>query len=726
MGVVQGQVTFAAVNSASTSKEGSADYSTTNVQVAGVDEADLVKTDGTYIYLVSGNRIVIARAYPAGDAAVISSISSDKTTPRELFIDGDRMLVFGTSGSGIVPLPAEGVASGKSIMPYYGSSTTIADLYDISDRADPKKLKSFEVEGSYMTSRLIGDFAYFVVNSNPRVYVSENVDATDIIPLCKAPDGTIEPVASPTDIGYVPGIQSSSFITIASVSLKDTSRDITTQTIAGSGQSVYASQDSLYIAEYTYPGYYTLRTDGVAPTENTTVLKFNLLEGNIASAGTGNVKGHILNQFSMDEHDGFFRIATTLGEVWDSSSPSKNNIYILDSSMSQVGALEDLAPGEKIYSCRFMGDRTYLVTFKKVDPLFVIDTSNPYEPKVLGKLKIPGYSDYLHPYDETHLIGIGKDAVDADQSEIASRNLDFAWYQGVKMALFDVTDVENPKEMFNVVIGDRGTDSPVLTDHRAFLFDREKGMLVLPISLAEIKGERTRPDQYGEFVFQGAYVYDVSLQNGFTLRGRVTQYEDNDAFAKSGYYFYGDRSITRSLYIDSVLYTISNSRLQLNDLNTLDKIKSLDIGPSAVPTSRTTATPTPTSVLSADFTSNVTTGEAPLAVQFTDISTGSPSEWQWSWGDLTANDTTRHPVHAFDVPGIYSITLTVTGPGGSNSTQKIGYINVTEALSATPTPEPTVTPTPTPIPTPTSTPTPTPEPTVAPTPTPSNSTSTDV
>jgi uncharacterized secreted protein with C-terminal beta-propeller domain len=579
LGGVTGTAATKSAPAPQANEAGSADYSTTNVQVSGVDEADLVKTDGTYIYLVSGNRVVIARAYPAGDAAVIGSINFTKTSPKEIFIDGDRMLVFGTSYGGIVPLPADGGVMKESIMPWYGSSTTVIELYDISDRTSPKKLKSFEVEGDYLTSRLIGDFAYFVVNSYPRMYTYEkNTNATDIIPLVRESNGTIAPLAPPTDIGYIPGIRASSFITIASVSLKDEGRNITTQTIAGSGQSVYASQDSLYVAEYTSPDYYPMRTGDTGPTENTTVLKFSLKDGNIASAGTGNVKGHVLNQFSMDEHNGFFRIATTLGQVWDSTHPSKNNLYILDSGMNLVGSLEDLAPGEKIYSCRFMGDRCYLVTFKKVDPLFVIDTSNPSEPKVLGKLKIPGYSDYLHPYDATHLIGIGKDAADADQSETASRNLDFAWYQGVKMAIFDVSDVENPKEMFRVIIGDRGTDSPVLSDHRAFLFDRAKGLLVLPITLAEIKGQRTSPNQYGEFVFQGAYVYNVSLQDGFTLRGRVTQYEDNDAFMKSGYYFYGDRSITRSLYIDNVLYTLSNTRLQLNDLGSLDRIKSLEIG----------------------------------------------------------------------------------------------------------------------------------------------------
>jgi inhibitor of cysteine peptidase len=672
------QGTVLTANAAPRVKEASADYSTTNVQVAGVDEGDVVKSDGTYIYLVSGSKVIITRAYPAADASVVCSIEFTKTSPREIFIDGDRLLVFGTSSGGIMPMSVEGGMMKESIMPWYGSSTTVIDLYDISDRASPKKLTSFEVEGDYLTSRLIGDYAYFVVNSYPRVYIiDENTEASDIIPLVQEPDGTVAPIASPTDIGYVPGIRASSFITIASVSLKDAGRNITTQTIAGSGQNVYASQDNLYVTEYTGPCYYPLLAENSVPTENTTVLKFDPEDGNIASAGTASVKGHVLNQFFMDEYNGFFRIATTLGQVWDTTPQAKNNVYVLDSGMKQVGALEDLAPGEEIYSCRFMGDRCYLVTFKKVDPLFVIDLSNPSDPQVLGKLKIPGYSDYLHPYDATHLIGIGKDAEDADQSLIESRGLDFAWYQGVKMAIFDVSDVANPKELFKATIGDRGTDSPVLTDHRAFLFDNEKGLLVLPITLAQITGERTSADQYGECVFQGAYVYDVNLQSGFALRGRVTQYNDSDAFLKSGYYFYGDRSITRSLYINNVLYTLSDTRLQLNDLTTLEWIKTLDLQSLTIATPGPTIAPTPAPHHVAYFTSNVTGGTVPLAVQFTDASTGSPTGWQWSWGDLTTNDTVRNPVHVFSATGLYTIMLTVTNANGSNMTAKAGYINVT-------------------------------------------------
>jgi hypothetical protein len=247
--------------------------------------------------------------------------------------------------------------------------------------------------------------------------------------------------------------------------------------------------------------------------------------------------------------------------------------------MERAGGIEDIAPGESIYSARFMGDRCYLVTFKKIDPFFVIDMSNPMSPRILGKLKIPGYSDYLHPYDENHIIGIGKETVAADDDG-SPWGGDFAWYQGVKMAVFDVTDVANPVEMHKAVIGDRGTDSEVLRDHKAFLFDRTMNLLVLPITLAEIKEkENAEKWSHGDFVYQGAYVYQLTLDGGFDLRGRITHYDDDEAFIKSGYYW-GDQgyNVRRSLYIGDVLYTISNQKIKANALIDLADLAELEFG----------------------------------------------------------------------------------------------------------------------------------------------------
>ncbi|OPY25307.1 MAG: bifunctional 3,4-dihydroxy-2-butanone 4-phosphate synthase/GTP cyclohydrolase II protein [Methanocella sp. PtaU1.Bin125] len=290
-------------------KSASEGYSTTNVQVAGVDEADLVKTDGTYIYTIADGRLVIVKAVPAGSASILSATSFSGMTPRELFLDGDRLLVFGTTYSGIRPLAGGGVSKEDTYAPMRSTVTTIVELYDVSDRANPKRLKTFEVEGQYLTSRQIGHYAYFVVNSYPRIYeFPVGTDATDIIPLSRDESGNVEPIAKPTDIGFVPGVLPSSFITVAGISMADESRDISKETVAGSGQSVYASMDSMYVAQSYYPYAFYYR-EGSGAAENTTILKYDLKDGRITSAATGSVPGHVLNQFSMDEHDGHFRIA---------------------------------------------------------------------------------------------------------------------------------------------------------------------------------------------------------------------------------------------------------------------------------------------------------------------------------------------------------------------------------------------------------------------------------
>ena len=533
-----------AVQESSAAIDSVADFSDTNVQVQGVDEADIIKTDGEYLYMISNGKVVVAKAHP--DAEILDTVKV--MNPIELFIDEDRLIVV--SGS------------------HRGTEVT---TFDASDKSNLREIDSFRVEGNYLTSRKIGDKVYFVLNDWPEYGLPD--DCVDIMPVIRE-DMEDRPLVACEDVGYVPNTKLEQFIIALSVDIDD-GELVDKEVILGSGRNVYASLENLYVAQSSgrYHGWMAEKlSDNI---EQTTVIKFSLDDGEIAFSGEGKVPGHILNQFSMDEFEGNFRIATTVGQVWNNEQKSTNNVYVLDSRMNIVGSLEDLAPGEKIYSVRFMGEKGYVVTFKKVDPLFVIDLSDASNPSVLGKLKIPGYSDYLHPYDENHIIGIGKDTVEAEDD---GRQMDFAWYQGVKMALFDVSDVSNPIELHKVIIGDRGTESEALRDHKAFLFDREKNLLVLPITLAEIKGEKSSSNSYGDYTFQGAYVYDLTASGGFDLRGRVTHYDNVDVFEKSGYRFYGNANIRRSLYIGDVLYTFSDARLQMNDLDSLDRLDKIELG----------------------------------------------------------------------------------------------------------------------------------------------------
>ena len=304
----------------------------------------------------------------------------------------------------------------------------------------------------------------------------------------------------------------------------------------------------------------------------------------------GKVPGTIVNQFSMDEYAGNFRIATTSGDMWASGeNTSKNNLYILGDALQEIGKIEGIAPGERIYSVRFMGKRAYMVTFRTVDPLFAIDVSDPTSPKVLGALKIPGYSDYLHPYDENHLIGFGKDTVEVEQKDSLGNTISTnAFYLGMKVALFDVTDVENPKELHKLIIGDRGTGSELLYNHKALLFSREKNLLAFPVELYEIANKSTnagsspttitgpRMPDYGTFTYQGAYIYQLDPQNGFQLQGRITHLTDEE-LSKSGNWYTSERFVRRILYIGDTLYTLSDGMIKANARNGLQEMGSLHI-----------------------------------------------------------------------------------------------------------------------------------------------------
>ncbi len=549
---------------------GATDYSKTNVQVEGVDEADIVKTDGKYIYAFSKNKLIITDAYPIESAAIISKTELENTSPIEMFIEGNKLLVFGNKRIDYEATPTRPeIGMAESMIapyPYYGSRIAV-QLYNISDPTSPVLEKEIEFEGNYLTSRLIGSNAYFVVNAWPRYEVCKGNEPC-LIPLM-IEDGVERLIAEPTDIGYLPPMPVESFVTIASINLE--SKELQKETIAGSANSVFASADNIYLAgtNWSFPEIPVIREPArmiMGDFESTVVNKFGLDKGEIGFLGQGSVPGHILNQFSMDEFEGNFRIATTIGRN------GSNSVYVLNKEMESIGSLENIAPGESIFSARFMGAKAYLVTFRKTDPLFVIDLSEPANPKVLGKLKIPGYSDYLHPIDETHLIGLGKEAVEAAKG-------DFAWYQGLKLAIFDVSDVENPIEMHTIEIGDRGTESYALRDHKAFLFDREKELLVIPITLAEIPEEQKKPldeeqqwPSYGEYTFQGAFVFNVTLENGFTERGRITHATAEDEL-KRGYYYGGSYSVKRALYIGDVLYTLSETALKANSLSTLEELK---------------------------------------------------------------------------------------------------------------------------------------------------------
>ena len=510
------------------------DYSKTNIQVEGVDEADIVKVDGEYIHVISGQKVIIVKAYPAEEASILSKITVNGTL-KQLFINEERLVVFYESGS-------------------YNEAKTCINIYDISDRAKPTIRSEIAVDGQYFSSRMIGDYVYVVIRKAawlvdgevalPKIYSEDGcriVPATDIY------------YSNIADCGYI-------FTTIVTVNFfEDTQKPKDETILSGWTTCIYVSLENIYLAIGDY--------------DKTVLHRIHIENGEIFTAADGEVTGYVLNQFSMDEYEGYFRIATTSQMTsFSEKSPIlhlQNNVYILNMDLNIVGKLENIAPGEKIYSARFMGDTFYLVTFRKTDPLFVINLSDPYSPRIIGELEITGYSDYLHVYDENHVIGVGKETVGADEG-------DFSWYQGVKISLFDVTDVTAPIELAKYEIGNRGTDSPVLSDHKAFLFDKEKNLLVLPVLVAKINESEypngVPPYTCGQIVWQGAYVFTISLEleEKIMLRGAITHIENGNVYNASNY-------VTRALFIGEVLYTISEGKIKMNSLLDLSEIKELNL-----------------------------------------------------------------------------------------------------------------------------------------------------
>jgi inhibitor of cysteine peptidase len=567
------------------SGEGSADYSKTNVQVEGVDEPDIVKTDGTYIYVLADQNLYILKAYTPDNAELLSNISiKDDVYASELFINNDYLIVFGSSYN----YP---ILYGKAIEVDAGSGEEITDgenswevsssvikIYDISDKSNPELVKNIEIDGTYFDSRMIGNYIY-ILSSEYSYYIYRNYNGNYSLNI---PEITIDndtTKISYNEIYYVDSPEIVDTMThVISINLEDLSVNEKSFLI-GASENMYMSENNINLV-YTNYDYNTrplLEGSYTSNEEKTIIHKIQVNNGEINYINKGEVPGRVLNQFSMDEYNGFFRIATTQGYSWDENNPSKNNIFVLNENLEQVSSINDIAPGEQIYSARFLGEKAYLVTFKNIDPFYTIDMSDPYNPTILGYLKIPGYSSYLHPYDETHIIGIGKETIESDDPN-------FAWYQGLKIALFDVSDFENPIEVDKIIIGDRGTDSPALYDHKAFLFSKEKELLVIPISLYEIDEETKNkydefpgPD-YGEFTYQGAYVLKLNL-DGFEYRGRITHVSEVEKIENENWWYWPETNsyISRSLYIEDILYTISNKMVKMNSLDDLSEITSIEL-----------------------------------------------------------------------------------------------------------------------------------------------------
>jgi uncharacterized secreted protein with C-terminal beta-propeller domain len=532
-------------------------YSTTNIQVAGVDEPDTVKTDGEYIYTVSGNTVFIVNA-SLPSAGVVSKIECDEFAPARIFVSGDRLAVVGSNYS----LPVLTAFSQGTYNMYVSQTQTYARVYDVSNKANPNLLRNFTMTADYLDSRMIGNYVY-LVTTTPAYLLNDTV----IHPTIYSNENTKE---IPATAIYYSNVSDAylAYSTFVALNVQDASEELTTMTIMmGQASNMYVSLNNIYV---TFPH----------TAEETTVCRVQVHNNNLTAMAQGEVPGQVLNQFSMDEYGDYFRIATT---TWTQeaqnvsiTNPLSNpiimsvqstNVYVLNMNLTIVGRLENISLGENFHSARFTGDRCYLVTFQKTDPLFVVDLKDPTSPTIFGNLTVSGYSDYLQPYDENHIIGVGKETVEAESGY-------FAWYQGIKIAIFDVTNVSNPVQMSNVTIGGRRSDSPVLYDHKALLFDKQMDLLVIPVTVAEVDPTQYSngvPDNvYGTQIWQGVYVYNITLTDGLVLKGNITHAETAGMPPST-------LIVNRALYIGNILYTVSQGKIELNSLADLSLLKEISL-----------------------------------------------------------------------------------------------------------------------------------------------------
>ncbi|MBN1385770.1 beta-propeller domain-containing protein [Candidatus Woesearchaeota archaeon] len=585
------------------------DYSGTNVQVQGVDEADIIKTDGNYIYTVTGQTLFIIRAYPGEDAEIISTIRFDQQI-ESLFVDGDYLAVFGNYYDNDYYKKID-------IVPRQGM--TFFDVYDISDRSDPEPIRKYKFEGNYFRGRMSDGFVYMLTTSQPeyRLEMPTPLIIEDDV-VRSVPIGHVHYFNIPYNYPM--------FVNIHALELGSGDMDSVSVAVEGS-QELYMSGNNIYVTYGEYVNEYDIQKgivmellephlaekhrdliSKIKQTDNAVLSRLEkeakiyqvyesvivtldedeqetfeeraegLLEQrleeikyfeytvinrievdglDIDPEANGKVPGRVLNQFSMDEYDGVFRIATTLSPRWSrfegERSLSSNNVYALDMDLGIIGELEGLAEDESIFSTRFMGDRLYMVTFKQIDPFFVIDLSDPTDITELGKLKIPGFSRYLHPYDEDTIIGIGKDTDDGRQA-------------GLKVSLFDVSDVENPEEIAKYVTESDYADSTALWEHKAFLFSKEKELMVIPAYSMDYRD--------GQQSYNGAFVFHIT-KDEIELRGLV---DHSEGFAgdQPGWGYY-QPAVERSLYIEELLYTKSPGLLRINEIEDLSSVKEIQL-----------------------------------------------------------------------------------------------------------------------------------------------------
>lgn len=596
--------------------DGASEYSTTNNQVAGVEEADYVKNDAGHIFVLTATDLRIIDSWPVADTQEIARVPLD-AEPRRLLLAGDQLVVllrrpdgaYASAGSISSSSPSsQGCTYGYECRFQSEGGNTEVRIYDVSNPAAPKLERTYALAGGYVASRRIGEDVHVVVASGggaPRVplpgvvfdaaqvadpgelrrrkeavhqQIDEQVDALPVDELLPpathgGDDGSGGSPLGCDELLSGSGADGGSLLSVVSFRLSTLTEPRRTILSTKPG-FVYASSSALYVATDGLSGESTWYWAD-ALRDVSVIHKFALDTGRSVYCGSVPVRGHVLNQFAMDEQDGVLRVATSSGWVPDPAvSSTITTITESDGKLIRLGELTGLAPTEDIRSVRFDGDRGFVVTFKKTDPLFVIGLSDPTAPTVLGELKIPGFSTYMHPLDRDHLLAVGFDADDQGS---------FAYFQGIQIQIFDVSDLTNPAVLHKTTIGTRGSGSEALLNHLAFNYFAPASALALPVTVCEDGGGSS----FGTtMTFSGVIVFDIDLENGITERGRLPFADPSvappyDVYGTECFQWWSTSTsnVKRTIFFDDYLFGLSDSELRAAQLDALsDVLVTLPLG----------------------------------------------------------------------------------------------------------------------------------------------------
>ncbi len=516
------------------SKESSLDYSKTNNQVENVDEADIVKTDGKYIYYCQNLEVYIYD----NDLNLKTNLNfEDGFAPSNIFINDDKLVVLGSNNGFNKEVYLNSMS--KDVEYENEKTKTIVRVYDLKNIENPELAREISVDGYYKDARMIEKNIYFVTTYGFGYYRNlEELTDDEILPCYK--DSFISDddiVVEATDIAYFEEMEDNTYSIVAGFNL-DSDEDVNIETFLGFGEDLYVSTENLYIVS---PNYYNRQIN------DSTIYKFRLKDGDVFATGSAKVEGSVNNQFSIDEYEGNLRIATTIYDYdrENYQTDYKTRLTIFDENLEKIGEIENLIEDERIYSVRFIGEIGYIVTFEQVDPLWVIDLSDPKNPVIRGELEIPGYSSYLHPWDENHIIGIGYNVKPNGYGGVTT--------DGIKLSMFDVSDLDNPKEIFNISLGTEFY-SQITTSHHLLFINKDKNLLGFPVS-TYIKNKQ----------LEGLILYRVDLENNKFEEIKDLVLEKNS------------NGLSRFIYIGDYIYGLYYKRIEKYDINSFEKVQEVPV-----------------------------------------------------------------------------------------------------------------------------------------------------